>query len=235
MRMSSLAALSCALLAAVSTAAQSASETYRALGTEPFWSLTIDSRTIRYQPMEGRVVTMRTPQPVSGFNGRRYVTHAITVRIAHVECSDGMSDRTYRDTVTVNVGGRTLKGCGGEILSERPGEAASLLEGEWTIRSIGGRPVVARSQPRVSFQGNVISGTTGCNSFRGTHRFERGRLNAGPLATTRRGCMPELAQQEERLLALFGERLTVSRNRGGRLVLTGRSGQTLVLAPAPRR
>ena len=222
-------------LTALPAQAQSNAQPYRALGTEPFWSLTIDGSTIRYQPASGRVVSTAKPRPIIGFNGERYEARRMTVDITHVECSDGMSDRTYHDTVTVTLGGRTLRGCGGDILSERPAPA-SLLEGDWRIESINGRPVAPRTNPRVTFRGQRISGNASCNNFNGSFRFERGWLTAGPLASTRMACASRVQNvQESSVLRILGEPLSVSRNRNGKLVLTNRQGAKLALAPAGRR
>ncbi|KRC82154.1 META domain-containing protein [Sphingomonas sp. Root241] len=234
MRLSTIAATSLLVLAALPALAQSGSQPYRALGTEPFWSLTIDGRTIRYEPAGGRAVSVAKPRPIVGFNGERYQARGMTVDITHVECSDGMSDRTYHDTVTVTLRGRTLRGCGGDVLSDRPAPG-SVVEGEWRIQSIAGRPPVAQSNPRVTFTNTKMSGSTGCNNFNGGFRFERGRLTAGPLATTRRACPGALNTQEQKLIRLFGQRLSVSRNRNGKLVMTARGGETVVLAPIGRR
>jgi heat shock protein HslJ len=89
---------------------------------------------------------------------------------------------------------------------------------------------VAGTRPEVRFQGTRISGSTGCNSFGGAFRFDRGHLTTGALITTRRACARPANTQEQNVLKLFGQRLSVSRNRAGRLVMTGRNGQTLVLA-----
>jgi heat shock protein HslJ len=229
-----IAAAGLLTLTALPALAQSNAEPYRALGTEPFWSLTIDGSRIRYQPAEGRVVTVAKPRPIVGFNGERYVTRGLTVDITHVECSDGMSDRTFHDTVTVTRRGRTLRGCGGNVLSEQPAPG-SLIEGEWRIQSIAGRPPVAQSNPRVTFTSTKMSGSTGCNNFNGGFRFDRGRLTAGPLATTRRACPGALNTQEQKLIKLFGKPLSVSRNRNGKLVMTARGGETVVLAPVRGR
>jgi heat shock protein HslJ len=230
------AAAGALMLIALPAFAQSNAEPYRALGTEPFWSLSIDGGTIRYQPAEGRVVRVTKPRPIIGFNGERYEARGMTVDITHVECSDGMSDRTYHDTVTVSLGGRTLRGCGGDLLSERPAPAASLLEGEWRIQSINGRPVAPRTTPRVTFNGDRISGNASCNNFNGSFRFHRGRLTAGPLASTRMACASRVQNvQESAVLRTLGAPLSVSRNRNGKLVLTDRRGAKLVLAPLSRR
>jgi uncharacterized membrane protein len=223
-------------LIALPAHAQSNAEPYRALGTEPFWSMTIDGSTIRYQPAEGRVVSVSKPRPIVGFNGERYQARGMTVDITHVECSDGMSDRTYHDTVTINLGGRTLRGCGGDILSDRPASATSLLEGDWRVQSINGRPVAPRTTPRVTFHGERISGNASCNKCNGSFRFQRGRLTTGPLASTRMACSARVQNvQETAILRILGAPLTVSRNALGKLVLSGRQGERLVLAPVARR
>jgi heat shock protein HslJ len=235
MRLSTIAAASLLLLAALPAQAQSGRQPYRALGTEPFWSLTIDGSRIRYQPAGGRVVSVAKPRPIVGFNGERYQARGMTVDITHVECSDGMSDRTFHDTVTVTLRGRTLRGCGGDVLSERPGQAP-LIEGSWRIEAILGRPVSPRTTPRVTFSDARISGNASCNNFNGSFRFERGRLTTGPLASTKMACGQRAQNvQEINVLRILGEPLSVSRNRAGKLVLTSARGQTLTLVRDGRR
>jgi uncharacterized membrane protein len=231
MRLSYIAAAALLTLAALPAQAQSGAEPYRALGTEPFWSVTIDGATIRYQPAAGRAVAVAKPRPIVGFNGERYQARGLTVDITHVRCSDGMSDRIYHDTVRVEIGGRTLRGCGGEPLVER---AATPLEGAWTVQSIAGRSPVAGTDPRLTFSGSRVQGSNGCNRFSGSFRFERGRLTVGPLAMTERACVRWGGGPPDKLLQLLGQRLTVSRNRSGKLVMSAGSGETLVLAPAQR-
>jgi len=181
-------------------------------------------------------VTVNKPRPIVGINGERYETPRLSLDITHVKCSDGMSDRVYRDTVSVVIGRKLLRGCGGERpVVVRP-SPASILDGEWTIQSVGGRLVAPRTSPDVSFSGDRISGDASCNQFNGSFRFARGVLDAGPLATTRRACVMRGANaQEAAILRLFGQRLSVSRNRNGKLVLAGRRGEKMVLAPRGRR
>ena len=235
MRMSVLSAIGLLALAAcipAGASAQSTTQPYHALGTEPFWSVTLDGQTIRYEPASGAAISVPSPRPIIGFNGERYETRRLTVDITHVKCSDGMSDRTYHDTVVLTVNGRTLRGCGGENSASPVPAPTTLLEGGWTIEAVAGRRPVAGTHPEVRFQGTRISGTTGCNSFGGTFRFDRGHLTTGALITTRRACARPANAQEQSVLKLLGQRLSVSRNRTGKLVMTGRGGQTLVLVRA---
>jgi len=86
---------------------------YRALGTEPFWGLTIDERQMIFTQPDAQPVAQPTPRAIIGFAGEIYQTPRIHVNIVHAQCSDGMSDRVYRDKVQVDVDGRRYNGCGG--------------------------------------------------------------------------------------------------------------------------
>ena len=90
-------------------------DVYRAVGTEPFWSLTIDAVNITFNEANtGQPVIQPKPRPIIGFAGEIYQTPRINVNIVHTKCSDGMSDRTYPDKVQVRVDDRAFEGCGGE-------------------------------------------------------------------------------------------------------------------------
>jgi len=216
------------LLAAGSAHAQSNAEPYRAHGTEPFWNLTIDARSLRFAVNGARPITIARPRPIVGFNGERYVTPRLTVDVTHMPCNDGMNDQRYHDTVTVSIGRRRFRGCGGGVIDQ----PQNALIGNWRILSINGRPTLERSPATIRFEGDRVSGNTGCNAFGGSFRFERGRLTTGPMFSTKRACIaPSANGQERELLAFFGERASVSQGNRDRLVLTARSGGTLVIAP----
>ena len=107
--MTRLAALALLLLAAPAGA-----KTYGALGTEPFWSLSIEPRTITFDHMDQPKVRQATPKPRKTKYGRVYWTRRISVAIIENQpCSDGMSDYIYHDDVTVTVDGKQYLGCGG--------------------------------------------------------------------------------------------------------------------------
>lgn len=97
----------------VSAPAPSPIAGYRALGTEPFWSLTIDAQGLVFTQPEAQAVRQPRPKPIIGFAGEIYQTPRIHVNIVHAQCSDGMSDRTYPDKVQVDVDGKRFNGCGG--------------------------------------------------------------------------------------------------------------------------
>lgn len=225
MRIFSLAAASLIALTALPAAAQA--QDYRASGTEPFWSLTIGAKTMRFEAPGRPTVSVATPRVIHGFAGEIWQTRRIDVNTNHIQCSDGMRDRTYPDTVTVTVDGRSYKGCGGEPRAEAP---TSPIEGSWQIEALNGRPVARGTSPTVTFDKGRISGNAGCNRFNGSYDFARGRLTAGPLASTKMACLDRgRSQQETAILGVLGDRLTVSSNRQGKLVLTGTRGRSLTL------
>ncbi len=90
---------------------------YHALGTEPFWSVTITQRAIRLERPDTPPLVVRRPPARVTRKGRRYATRKITVEIVRARCSDGMSDRLYPDTVTVRLRHTTLHGCGGRAIA----------------------------------------------------------------------------------------------------------------------
>jgi heat shock protein HslJ len=220
MKISTIAAASLLGFAALTPAEANAQRSagYEARGTEPFWSASIGAAQMRFQLAGGQAVAVRKPRPIVGFNGERYVTPRLTIDVTHVECSDGMSDRTYKDTVRVTHGRRTYQGCGGAILSEQP---RGMVEGNWRVASIGGQPVVRGTNPTLRFDGGRVSGNTGCNSLSGSYRMTGATLSAGPLATTKKACMGRgINAQESRLLGILGRKLTVRTMRNGNVALS---------------
>jgi len=218
-----------ALLIAGAADAQMRETPYKALGTEPGWALTIDKGLIRYVGDYGRTrVTVTAPEPRPSFNGVRYVTPRITVDVTRARCSDGMSDRDYPDSVTVTIGRKTVRGCGGDPIALP--SRTPVIEGNWQIQAIEGRPARGVRPATIAFSDNRISGNSGCNSFGGSFQFERGYLVVGPLMSTKMACIGPAMAQEQAIMNLLGQRLSVSTNRDGKLVLSAAGLRTLVLA-----
>lgn len=96
----------------VDTTPLSSETRYRALGTEPFWSVTV----------KGSTATLERPDkspahyPITrADDGRtvRYIGDGFSMIVTEGPCSDGMSDAHWADRVAVSFGEGTLKGCGG--------------------------------------------------------------------------------------------------------------------------
>ena len=91
----------------------SSEATYRAVGTEPFWDLEIGRDLIFTDRGTNVSVSQPAPTPINGVAGEIYQTSRLEVNIVHRQCNDGMSDRSYPDTVDVRVDGRQrYRGCG---------------------------------------------------------------------------------------------------------------------------
>ena len=92
---------------------------YVALGTEPFWRLTINQQEMVFTEANapGVQIMQPTARVIIGFAGEIYETPRIGANIVHARCSDGMSDRVYPDKVQVRVDDRRFEGCGGEPLT----------------------------------------------------------------------------------------------------------------------
>ncbi|WP_165357404.1 META domain-containing protein [Sphingosinicella sp. CPCC 101087] len=191
---------------------------YRALGTEPFWAVTIAEGRMTWESPDGAPVSVAAPSPEPTPNGRRYVTDRLTLDIVRRECSDGMSDRRYADTVTARLDGRTFNGCGGEILP--PG---SLADTSWSIVAIDGAPVSGQAY-HLSFTADRISGQAGCNRFSGAYSISDAALRPGPIAATRMACPEPAMQHEQRVLGLLSGPVSIQHPDGDTLVLSGAAG-----------
>ncbi len=203
---------------------------YRAIGTEPFWDLNIGRDMLFTDRGNNVSVGEPTPPPRSGFAGETYQGRRLQVNIVHGRCSDGMSDRTYPDTVNVTVDGRAYRGCGADAAffahtgeGQVPG-AYELANTNWRVVSINGRPVPP-SGFYFNFAPDRVSGRLGCNSIGAGYSVEGSTLRAAALMMTRMAC-PEMRFETEgtrimahpMTLSESGDRMTWS-NRIGTIEL----------------
>ncbi len=182
------------LLAGCATmSAPGGGESYRALGTEPFWSVNISAGRMGYATPDGDFSDTLLSEEETG-DGRIYRGRRIILQTSLQECSDGMSDRRYRDTVRATVDGRRLEGCGGPSLAPE-----TLAGTSWQIVAINGA-AVSGNRYQMQFEANRVSGRAGCNSFNGSYSVGADGFQAGALAMTRMAC-PGPAMAHERAVA----------------------------------
>jgi len=205
--------------------------TYRAIGTEPFWDLEIGRDMVFTDRGNDVRVVQPTPQPINGVAGEIYQTPRLNVNIVHSRCSDGMSDRSYPDTVQVRVDGREYRGCGAPIAffgevgetgqPNYPGAGAVTLTGtNWRVVTINGRPTPPRNF-YMNFMPDRIGAKFGCNSLGAGYSVTGSVLNAGAVMATRMAC-PDMSfeTQGSAILALpmniadSGDRLVLSNSAG---------------------
>lgn len=95
---------------------------FRATGQEPGWFVEVDHEKgmrLVWDYATQSAVTAEPLQPslVEGTTMYRAAagTHQVEVAIESSPCSDAMSGQSFPKTVTVNVDGRALRGCGREL------------------------------------------------------------------------------------------------------------------------
>jgi heat shock protein HslJ len=192
---------------------------YHAIGNEPFWSVELAHGRIAYDPANGRGFSIAAPRPRTTPNGYRYETRRLTVEITRGECSDGMSDRRYADTVTVTVGGETLRGCGGALVPPY-----RLAGTSWAIVDIAGRDVHGGRYYLHLGEGR-FSGRAGCNRLAGAYSLDGETLTFGPIARTRMTCPEPLMSHERSALQVLGGPVRIRFPDRDTLVLTGSGGR----------
>ena len=89
---------------------------WRAIGTEPFWGLDIDSTGLRFRTTEDTMGIRWPPlTPMVTGDTVRWVGEteraAVDARIWGARCSDGMSDRVWPYTAVVRIDSTTYRGC----------------------------------------------------------------------------------------------------------------------------
>jgi heat shock protein HslJ len=157
---------------------------YRAVGTEPFWDLTIDPVRMVFTDRGNNVqVVQPTPRVIVGFAGEIYQTPRISVNIVHQPCNDGMSDRTFRDKVQVTVDGRLFNGCGGETIA-----AATLANTRWRVAAVNDRSTPSQGDFYLNFDADRFSAKFGCNGMGANYRQDGDLIVPGPVMGTKMAC-----------------------------------------------
>lgn len=92
-----------------------ADETIRFTGTEPFWGGQVTGDSLTYSTPEDPEGTTITVSRFAGNSGLglsgTYAGGKFDMVVTKGTCSDGMSDRQYPFTVTLEVGSETRFGC----------------------------------------------------------------------------------------------------------------------------
>ena len=94
--------------------------TFRAVGNEPGWYAEVDGganaalhATLDYGDLKIEVPhTVALDGDAFGYHGTATDGSSVVLRIRREACSDGMSDRSYDTSVTLDVGDTTYSGCG---------------------------------------------------------------------------------------------------------------------------
>ena len=149
------------------------------------------------------------------------VSRDVTAALARVRAYELAAENALR---LQDAGGETVL----SYAASTPG-----VEGSWTVISVlyddAIRSVVAGADLTADFSADgAISGSTGCNSFRGDYTLEGKRLNVGPLTATEKACpTTEAAEQEAGYLSALESAVRVDQV-GAELTLLNAKGQQAV-------
>jgi heat shock protein HslJ len=199
---------------------------FRATGNEPGWRLDIGSAEMTLLTNFGQT-RLVAPTPTAQVSGatKRYVARTnqgeLTATIVDRLCVDSMSGMPHPQSVTVDIGGQTLTGCGGD--------PASLLQGaEWTVVEIGAAPLVAGSQVTLAFAPDGhLSGNSSCNRFMSEWTLSGEGLAIAKAAGTMMMCDAALMEQERTFLAVLGGVQNFSIAADGTLLLNAADGRAV--------
>lgn len=201
---------------------------FRAMGTEPFWSLTISEERLSFEHSGVFSAEAARPDALFSPDGAAFVSRSenpgnrdFIVVIEERLCSDGMSDRPYPQDVRVFVDGRYFYGCGGD--------PQDVLSGaDWRVTELAGEAVPETAGINFRFDGmGGFFGTGGCNRFRSDYVLDEG-LQLGAIAATRRACVdPEANRRENALFTALGRVITLGVSEDGTLTLFAEDGPVL--------
>jgi len=86
---------------------------FTASGNEPFWSLDLDNKKIRFNNVNGDSLQVTLPPARPNTDTLKvYTTPDITISIRNTVCTDDMSGLMKPNTVQVQVKDKTYQGCG---------------------------------------------------------------------------------------------------------------------------
>lgn len=199
---------------------------FTARGNEPGWHLQIDGDNVQLVTDYGATtLTATVNEDRRTAQGRSVVagngTNVVTVTIDNQPCHDDMSGEPFSHRVTVAVDGQTLTGCGGR---------SGTRDITWRLEDLNGAGIIDRSRVTLLFgEQGELSGSGGCNRYRGRYTLEGERLIIEPqIAATLKACGGEsLMAQEQRFLELLPAMVSARIDESGGLVLSGPQEQRL--------
>lgn len=201
------------ILAMLAAAAAKSAILYSAGGTEPFWGLEIDRKTMLLDIASAdRKVRAPTPKAKVTRTGVTYASKTMTVRIRHEGCNDGMSEGVYADSVEVIVEDMRLRGCGGpEVLPRHIGGSS------WDLVAIDGKEVPDQPAERAWETGRLfvvhwqlnstVRANLGCGELLGRYRAANARIISTISAPASVRC--EHAALERRAAAILAAPVSV--------------------------
>ncbi|MEU6352191.1 META domain-containing protein [Streptomyces sp. NPDC047072] len=131
----------------------------------------------------------------------------------------GVFQNTLRATVEERDGARIL------TLATRDGDSITLRE-KTAPALKGTRWVMDKKAYLTLGRDDTVTGSLGCNTFRGEAVVKDGTIEFGPLATTRMTCAPAVMKTERELAGILSGKVSYQQKRDS-LILRGASGDSV--------
>ena len=197
---------------------------FKANGIEPFWSLEVSEKMIKFNTPDDSIQTPHLA-PLYSANGDTVSYKLETERailnfsIEESTCINSMSGVSSPFNVTLDYRltseniVHTEQGCGRYFTDSR-------LHDIWVLEEIQGNDVHAENYSgelpnvEIDIRNNTFSGYSGCNRMNGSLSFQFGKIKFSNIASTRRAC-PQHTNSERELLDLLRNwhHYTIDRNR----------------------
>lgn len=118
------------------------------------------------------------------------------------------------------------------VIDDPNNPESSVLAGSWKVSQIDGSDVVAGSSVTIVVGPNrQLSGSNGCNTYRGQFKVGADGIEIGPMATTMMACPENIMKQEQLFGGILSQVITVAfkgedavafSDPGGRVILADR-------------
>ena len=109
---------------------------------------------------------------------------------------------------------------------------AAKIEGrDWRAQDVNGVPVTGDRPPTLRLQGKRATGNAGCNNFAGSYKLKSGRIEFGPVISTRMACDPAVMEQERRFISILAAARSFTRYGNGSLSLIAPDGRAIRFRP----
>ena len=103
----------------------------------------------------------------------------------------------------------------------------TLTSKSWNLHTINDELLYGNSAITLSFDtSNQLSGSAGCNRYRGKYHSDNGVINVETIATTKKLCTPAIMEQERQYLRILNDAVTYV-DKCGRLKISSQDNEIL--------
>lgn len=201
---------------------------FTAAGNEPGWSLKMAGDRFLLSLDYGSDTTsaplgkLETNDKSKTYRTTTEDGRDLSVTITDALCHDDMSGMPYPMRVTLEIGGRSLNGCGG-------GPADLITGTAWTVEDIGSAGIIDFSNTTLEFTADGrLYGRSGCNRYNAGYQLTGESLTIGPAGVTNMACAPALMAQEAAFLEILSGVQRFDITKDGALRLIAGDGRTIL-------